>query len=900
MIRKVRSKVASSISKINEAEDFNFTSWLKKPPIHHHPIESIDSDFQDTSEIVVEIASGENFGREFNFTEPAVNDEFKNYSFPKVRSNAIFFMIPIPDEKFVFIPNSEIDNLNYTIRGVEFLLKKPIFKTVKVQFENLTYNEYECRLEPPETFNYLTEEVPEVYNIDLLEINNLVDATANIDIHEIKLDQFKKIKIGKKLLPELPALKKIYKIKIPSIGKYKTTQKEISLSEFFQPKVSDGYPFKLSKVKNYYAKFHLSKIDAFLLYSSSITKPTDEITEKSKGKAVYSVSSEQLKFILSNVRKIDWDKSKPIQIKLRKHEESAAKFLVESDYALLQEELGIDSEKEAIAALKILFGHKMIKSALIITSESKKGNPGISEHLNTLIGWNDKIISYCSEIPLTLIEGDDQERIELWGKSGLIALATLDTVINDYHFSILDHKRLEKFDCIVLDNAHLITSADEKGKKLITSLRPKTLWAISNILDKNLQEELNSLLVPSVTIGKTIVRDKESVVEDLPKFIYNDMWVEADEDQSKEFVIAMTECKKELKRVLESENPLRFMANIFTQLHRLNQLGNFAPNKSRSPKSELLLEHVSTIKANGKKVLILSQYDRQGIKKLSELLTNHGIKQITVQGGSSVDEINRSVSSFKSNKDMVAFIADSKSSKIKFSDLDVSYVIKFDQWWNPINNWELEDKFSVIGEEAGLKESVNIFSYYSLGTIDKRVRELLFKNDLLDRNVFELMQPKLFEELISVDEWLKIFNMPSSGEDKNHLAPEEVLKQLNLITIDKFRTTLVNFFSALGYTNLDVIGLPNSNSFNIVGKSQRNNRVFALIARVFIEAGIDKKALKESISESSSAGNDKIFIVTRGEFPDIKDLSYSENVTLLDGLALSRILLRLGLTNVQP
>ena len=898
MIRKVRSKVASSISKISEAEDFNFTSWLKKPPIHHHPIDSLESDLQDTQEIVVEIASVENFGHEFPFTEPDVNDEFKNYSFPKMRSNAIFFMIPLPGEKFVFIPDSEIENLNYTLKEVEFLLNKPIFKTFKVQFENLTYTEYECKLKVPDTFNYLNEIIPEVYNIDLMEINNLVDDTGSINIHEIKLDRFKKIKIGKKVLPELPVLKKIYKIKIPSIGKYKTSEKRISLPEFFQAEVSDNYPLKLAKVKNYYAKFQLSKVDSFLLYSPSIAKPTDDTAKKSKGKGVSSVSSEQLKFILSNIRKVDWDKSKPIQLRLKQHEESAAKFLVESDCALLQDELGIDSEKEVIAALKILFNHKLVKSALIITSESKKGNIGIVEHLNTNVGWTDKILSYCSELSLTLLEGDDQERIDIWNKTGSITLAKLDTVINDYHFSILDHTRLEKFDCIVLDNAHLITSTDEKGRKFITSLRPKILWIISNIVDKNLSKELNSLLDPSVTISKTLARNKESITEDLPKFIYNDMWVEADEDQSKEFVIAMTECKKELKRVLESENPLRFMANIFTQLHRLNQLGNFAPKKSSSPKTELLLEHISAIKANGKKALILSQYDRQGTKKLSELLTIHGIKQITVQGGASVEEINRSVSSFKSSKDMTAFIADAKTSKIKFSDLNVSYIIKFDQWWNPINNWELEDKFSVIGEESALKEGINIFNYYSLSAIDKRVRELLFKNDLLNRNVFELMQPKFFEELISVDEWLKIFNMPSSSEDKNQLTSDEVLKQLNTITFDKFRTTLVNFFTMLGYTNLDIIELPYSNSFNIIGKSQRNNRVFALIVRVFIEAGVDKKTLEDIISESSKAGNDKIFIITRGEFPDITDLSLSENVTLLDGLALAKFLIRLGMTNI--
>jgi len=59
--------------------------------------------------------------------------------------------------------------------------------------------------------------------------------------------------------------------------------------------------------------------------------------------------------------------------------------------------------------------------------------------------------------------------------------------------------------------------------------------------------------------------------------------------------------------------------------------------------------------------------------------------------------------------------------------------------------------------EEVFKESINLCHYYSTGTLDQKVRELLLEGDLLNRNVFELMQPKLYEELISIDEWLKIF-----------------------------------------------------------------------------------------------------------------------------------------------
>jgi hypothetical protein len=245
------------------------------------------------------------------------------------------------------------------------------------------------------------------------------------------------------------------------------------------------------------------------------------------------------------------------------------------------------------------------------------------------------------------------------------------------------------------------------------------------------------------------------------------------------------------------------------------------------------------------------------------------------------------------------FISDTKPSKLKFSDLNIPYVIRFDQWWNPINNWELEDMFASRGEGSAFKESVNIYNYYSLGTVDQRVRELLLKNDLLNKNVFELMYTKLFEELISVDEWLKIFDVPTSGEDNEQLSIDKVQDNIKKTTHDNFRTMLTKFFSKLGYDNLEVIDVPNSNSFNIVGNAKRNNNIFRLVARVISEGKLSKQTLDEILGETSPSRNDKVFIITKGKLPTVDESLLRENVTLIDGLLLSKYLLRLGIVTIQ-
>jgi hypothetical protein len=890
----VRSKVASKISKIKEADDFNFSNWLKKPAQHHHPIEPITSYLANLEEVQIEFVHPEFFMYEFDMIEPEVTDELKDCDFPKIRSNAIFFMIALPEEKGVVYSDVELKPKSFSSKKVKFLLINPAIKKVKVNFDTKPPRDFDCQIAIPTTFNYLSNLVPEVFKIDLLDFEDLASSSKKVKVQNIGLDKFKKTKIEKLSLPIIPEPKKIFRIKIPSIGSFKISEQEISLSTFNQPTISDSIGLNLQKVKTWYANFNISKPELLFYYRSAGSKRASGTTQNAEEPDVPSYLREQLGFILSNARKVDWEKSGKYITKLKPYEEASAKFLVENDYALLQDEFGIDIQKETIAALKLLITNRVVKSALIITDETSIGNPNIAKHLNIEIGWSDKIKKYCPELSLDIIQGNNDERLDLWSKAKSIIVADIDTALDDYHLKILEDKNLDKFDCIILDSVDELLLKEEKKEEFLSAVHPKILWATSNILDRNLYQELNSLLNSSVKIEKLQLRSKQSMAESLPKILFNEFWCDTDENQLAEFKTALVECKKDLRRVLESGNPLRFYANIFTLYHKLNQIANFASGKSKSPKSDLLLRQLSMIKENGKKVIVLSQYEKLGIKKIAELLNDNGIKHILAPNSLSAEDMQKAISTFQSQTDVVAFVSDSKISKLKFSDFDVPYLIKFDQWWNPMSNWEIEDIF-VNRDETLQKESINLCNYYSSGILDQRIRELLLETDLLNKNVFELMQPKLYEDLILVDEWLRVFGMPVSTESKDEQTPESVQAVLKKITIDSFRKILSRLFSVLGFSEVDILELPNSNSFNIIGASQRNKRKFSLNARVFIESKIDKQTIEDILSETSNSQQDKIFIITRESFPEINIDKLRENVTILDGLALSKLLIRVGI-----
>ena len=889
----VRSKVASKISKIKEADDFNFANWLKKPLHQEYPVEQLSSYLANVEDIHLEIDSPEFSKFKFDMPEPEVTDELKNCEFKKIKSNAIFFMIALPLEKGIAFPDVEIKPKSFSSKKYKFLPKSPSIIERKVKFDNVPPTEYNFKIDVTTSVNHLSNLTPEVRKIDLLDFEDLVSSAKKVKSQTITLDKFKKTKIEKLGLPVISEPKKVYKIKIPSIGSFKFSEQKIPLSTFTNPTVSEHKITHLSKVKTWYANFKFPDREISLYFRRNPDKT------KSADKGVPQYLIDQLGMILANIRKVDWEKYGRKLTRLEKFEEDSAKFLVESDYALLQDEFGIDVQKETIAALKVLFTNRVIKSALIITDRTVIGNPNFAKHLNIQIGWTDKIKKICPELVLQIIQGNNDERADLWNKSKQIVVADIETSLSDYRLKILEDKSLSKFDCIILDSVENILADNDSRTEFLSALQPKILWVTSSVLDNRIKNELNNLLNPGVQIEKSQIRSKVSLSDTLPEFLLNEYWCDADENQLAEFKTSLNECKKDLRRVLESGNPLRFYANIFTLFHKLNQIGNFASTKARSPKTDLLMRHLSLIKNNGKKALLLSQYEKLGTKKITELCNENGIKHILAPNSLSAEDMQKAVSTFHAQNDIVVFITDAKINKLKFSDFNIQYLIKFDQWWNPISNWELEDIFlNDASKDSG--DSINICNYYSSGTLDQRIRELLIETDLINKNIFELMPAKMYEELIQVEEWLRVFGMPVSDEEKSEQSPEKVQTVLKKIPIDEFRKILTRLFTILGFSHVDVLELPNSNSFNLIGKSQRNGREFFLNAHVFAEPKVDKKAVENILRESSSSTKDKIFIIMREEFPVIAHDKLKENVSLMDGLSLSKLLIRAGILPTQP
>jgi len=348
-----------------------------------------------------------------------------------------------------------------------------------------------------------------------------------------------------------------------------------------------------------------------------------------------------------------------------------------------------------------------------------------------------------------------------------------------------------------------------------------------------------------------------------------------------------------LKKVLESGNPFRYQSNIFTLVHKLYQTQNYSKDYDTSPKTDLLIQHLKAIEKNLKKVIVISQYDRQGTKKIERLLDEHKINYITVPTSLSGEEMEKAVSLFKSRKSITVFLTNAKISRLDFRDFVVPYIIRFDNWWNPALLWQTKNLFDI--KNSG-KNVVNIFTYKMLDTIDELIKRILILKNYTDDNIVSAMPPAAINDLIVIDEWLEVFDIPVDDKKENlQKLYEETIENINNLSLKDYRATLTRFFFTIGFARTKISEYENSDSFDISGEGKSGNQKVHLFCKVLLDEIITRKTLKQMISEVSLAQKNSTFIITRGNFEKGCSEIAKNNVTLLDAEKLAAYMVNLEL-----
>ncbi len=928
MIKSIRKKVASTVSEIELTENFAWGKWLKEPSIIEHRVESFQSSIIDTNHINSWLEKTTQQKQKFDFKEVYVFPELKNLFPKKVKTNTVFFgigktevvKINLMDREFAvkhkpneinFRPKvGKLKEVNWkigqsTIKDCQWELTPKVLKIDLLKAESMTGEKFKGK---NSNIEFETIAVPpKIYKVKIVGLDKIKLAKIyflkNISLHEVRL-----------LRESLRLFSK------PDIQqeelKYFNWPKESELAILSKPIVEEIKKEEISLPLNEI----VAKAEPELIHQEKAVK---EVVQKDKPVIEDPVKEE---FINKEPVKEEFKKEKPIEKEPVKEEipvivseqanakepeeieepdeseeeesetenefeslyyfqETGAEFLLDSKRALLTDEIGLGKTVQAVVALKNLFINNKIKSAIIVCDQSEIGTWG--KIAGEVDGWIGHLHHRAPELKVRIIDGTPQERNVKWENLSDVMVVSYDSFFFDIEENITDLKGLKKVNCIILDEVqNLLNNKYYNVDGLSKILNPKYLWNLSSYPEEAIKESISTVFKEKLAIKNYLGRSKKDVEGEIPEITWQNKWLTLDEEQVEDYNEAFNTAKEKVQWFLESGNPLRFNANVFTLLHQLKQVCNFSEKKGKSRKTKELLRQVSSIAKHNKKVVVFSQYDKSGTKKIEELFKKNGIKFLSYAPGMSTKDMETVLKNFNSNTSITALVTGVKQSKIKIPG-EIPYVIHFDIWWNPTSLWQTEDAI-VSSSSGGHKEKLNVYSYLMKGTVEERIHSLLYKKGFLNKHIMETMNPDVIAEMITNPEWLEIFDMPDEEfKQRYEKGLLDIEQRIDKYSLSEFMVRGKNFFTKLGYKNLDVIENKGSDSFDVRGIFKKAKFDQQMSARFLLKEVVTEDEAKGHLIElKEKTNNGKYFLITRGTFEG--DEVLHSNEALIDRSSLSK------------
>jgi superfamily II DNA or RNA helicase len=409
---------------------------------------------------------------------------------------------------------------------------------------------------------------------------------------------------------------------------------------------------------------------------------------------------------------------------------------------------------------------QLITHLLALKERGELNQPALVVVPTSLIpNWQAEVARFAPSLRVIALHGPQRA-------SDFAQIATQDIVLTSYALLPRDVITLRKqaFALIVLDEAQQVKNPRTQARRALLTLRaPRCvcltgtplenhlgeLWsqvdlAVPGLLgdegafrrhyrvpiekqrDEECQQRLNRRLAPFI-----LRRTKAQVAAELPPKTEITRRVVLDGRQRELYESLRLSLADELREVIAQRGIAHSGIVVLDALLKLRQVCcdprlvklEAARGVRDSAKFELLMDMLPALLAEGRKVLLFSQFTEM-LKLIAVELDRRRIRYVTLTG--ETRDRAEPVQQFQ-NGDVPLFLLSLKAGGVGLNLTAADTVIHYDPWWNPAAEAQASDRAHRIGQD----KPVFVFRLITADTVEERIEELKLRKAELANAVLE-------------------------------------------------------------------------------------------------------------------------------------------------------------------
>ncbi len=433
-------------------------------------------------------------------------------------------------------------------------------------------------------------------------------------------------------------------------------------------------------------------------------------------------------------------------------------FLREYQLAgILADDMGLGKTVQTLAHLAIEKEQgRLDKPCLIIAPTS------------VIYNWQNEISKFTPELSCIVMHGPQRKR-------HFTNIDNYDIVITSYALINKDENIYQQHDLyyLILDEAQYIKNPKTKLYESITQIKPQhklcltgtpmenhlgELWSQFNFLlpgflgghsqftqlfkspiqnhgDQQRKQVLNQRIKPFI-----LRRTKENIAQELPKKTEIIQRVRVDTKQAELYESVRLTMDNRLKSVFKNKGLERSQIEVLDALLKLRQVCchpqlvafDGAKKVKHSAKLELLMDMLPELIAEGRKILVFSQFTSM-LELIEDELQKQHIAYLQLTGKSTKRQA--IVDRFQQG-DIPVFLISLKAGGVGLNLTAADTVIHFDPWWNPAVENQATDRAHRIGQD----KPVFVYKLIVENSIEEKIQVLqkekaALANDLLSEEI---------------------------------------------------------------------------------------------------------------------------------------------------------------------